>query len=299
MSGGGQPLDSRPRAGWRRQEAPSHHGFRQFPLHPHPRKAGTHLRPASRMTVSGFGIPWHQAAHSGWSRAVVGVQPARRPVELAAGFPHRTGGTNRACRVCWERKLYRQALATAVRQAAAGGRGRGCAAGRFGVAQDAADGSCVPQQADDELRAGASRAWPSLCRQRHRSVRTRVSEREGVLRSTIACCRKRQACRDGAWFLACRPPREAKANAAKHHRMARHGLNPVRARGEIPTVAEAVEEFFKEFGPSWVGRNTEHAYRASLAKYVMSRLGARRVDQVRRSDLAAAVKPAWNASATA
>ena len=51
--------------------------------------------------------------------------------------------------------------------------------------------------------------------------------------------------------------------------MARHGQNPVRARGEIPTVAEAVEEFFKEFGPSWVGRNTEHAYRGSLAKYVL------------------------------
>ena len=92
---------------------------------------------------------------------------------------------------------------------------------------------------------------------------------------------------------------EAKANAAKNHRMARHGQNPVRARGEIPTVAEAVEEFFKECGPSWVGRSTEHAYRGSLAKYVLPRLGARRVDQVRRSDLAAAVKPAWNASTTA
>ena len=86
---------------------------------------------------------------------------------------------------------------------------------------------------------------------------------------------------------------EAKANAAKNHRMARHGQNPVRARGEIPTVAEAVEEFFKEFGPSWVGRNTEHAYRASLAKHVLPALGDQRIDLVRRSDLAAVVKPAW------
>ena len=86
---------------------------------------------------------------------------------------------------------------------------------------------------------------------------------------------------------------EAKAIAAKNHRMARHGQNPVLARGEIPTVAEAVEEFFKEFGPSWVGRNTEHAYRASLAKHVLPALGDQRIDLVRRSDLAAVVKPAW------
>ena len=86
---------------------------------------------------------------------------------------------------------------------------------------------------------------------------------------------------------------EAKAKAAAHRRMARHGKNPLLVRVEVPTVAEAVEEFFKEFGPSWIGRNTERAYRASLAKYVLPRLGARRVDQVRRSDLAAAVKPAW------
>lgn len=86
---------------------------------------------------------------------------------------------------------------------------------------------------------------------------------------------------------------EAKAKAAKHHRMARHGENPVRARAEIPTVAEAVEEFFKEFGPTWVGRSTEHAYRVSLAKYVLPVIGDQRVDLVLRSDLAAAVKPAW------
>ena len=86
---------------------------------------------------------------------------------------------------------------------------------------------------------------------------------------------------------------EVKAKAAAYRRMARHGRNPLLVRAEIPTVAEAVEEFFKEFGPSWVGRNTERAYRASLAKYVLPRLGARRVDQVRRSDIAAAVKPAW------
>ena len=86
---------------------------------------------------------------------------------------------------------------------------------------------------------------------------------------------------------------EAKAKAAAHRRMARHGENPLLVRAGVPTVAEAVEEFFKEFGPSWVGRNTERAYRASLAKYVLPRLGSRRVDQVRRSDLAAAVKPAW------
>ena len=86
---------------------------------------------------------------------------------------------------------------------------------------------------------------------------------------------------------------EAKAKAAKHHRMARHGENPVRARAEIPTVAEAVEEFFKEFGPTWVGRSTEHAYRVSLAKYVLPVLGDQRVDLVRRSDLAAVVRPAW------
>ncbi len=84
-----------------------------------------------------------------------------------------------------------------------------------------------------------------------------------------------------------------KAKAAKHHRMARHGENPVRARAEIPTVAEAVEEFFKEFGPTWVGRSTEHAYRVSLAKYVLPVLGDQRVDLVRRSDLAAVVRPAW------
>ena len=86
---------------------------------------------------------------------------------------------------------------------------------------------------------------------------------------------------------------EVKAKAVVHQRMARHGKNPLLVRAEVPTVAEAVEEFFKEFGPSWVGRNTERAHRASLAKYVLPRLGARRVDQVRRSDLAAAVKPAW------
>ncbi|MCY3568502.1 MAG: tyrosine-type recombinase/integrase [Chloroflexi bacterium] len=86
---------------------------------------------------------------------------------------------------------------------------------------------------------------------------------------------------------------EVKTKAVTHQRMARHGKNPLLVRAEVPTVAEAVEEFFKEFGPSWVGRNTERAYRASLAKYVLPRLGARRVDQVRRSDLAAAVKPAW------
>ena len=86
---------------------------------------------------------------------------------------------------------------------------------------------------------------------------------------------------------------EVKVKAAAHRRMARHGKNPLLVRAEVPTVAEAVEEFFKEFGPSWVGRNTERAYRASLAKFVLPRLGARRVDQVRRSDLAAAVKPAW------
>lgn len=86
---------------------------------------------------------------------------------------------------------------------------------------------------------------------------------------------------------------EVKVKAAAHRRMARHGKNPLLVRAEVPTVAEAVEEFFKEFGPSWVGRNTERAYRASLAKYVLPGLGARRVDQVRRSDLAAAVKPAW------
>lgn len=86
---------------------------------------------------------------------------------------------------------------------------------------------------------------------------------------------------------------EVKAKAVAYRRMARHGRNPLLVRAEVPTVAEAVEEFFKEFGPSWVGRNTERAYRASLAKYVLPRLGARRVDQVRRSDLAAAVKPAW------
>ena len=86
---------------------------------------------------------------------------------------------------------------------------------------------------------------------------------------------------------------EVKAKAAAHRRMARHGKNPLLVQAEVPTVAEAVEEFFKEFGPSWVGRNTERAYRASLAKFVLPRLGARRVDQVRRSDLAAVVKPAW------
>ena len=83
------------------------------------------------------------------------------------------------------------------------------------------------------------------------------------------------------------------AKAVAYRRMARHGRNPLLVRAAVPTVAEAVEEFFKEFGPSWVGRNTERAYRASLAKYVLPSLGARRVDQVRRSDLAAAVKPAW------
>lgn len=86
---------------------------------------------------------------------------------------------------------------------------------------------------------------------------------------------------------------EAQAKAFANQRMARQGTNPSEVRAEVPTVAEAVEAFFEEFGPTWVGRNTEQAYRMSLAKYVLPVLGDRRVDEVRRADLAAAVKPAW------
>ena len=95
----------------------------------------------------------------------------------------------------------------------------------------------------------------------------------------------------GSWPAVCLE--EAKAKAVAHQRLARAGTKPTRARAEMPTVAEAAEKFFEEFGPSWVGRTTEHAYRASFAKYVLPVLGGHRVDQVKRSDLAAAVKPAW------
>ena len=88
-------------------------------------------------------------------------------------------------------------------------------------------------------------------------------------------------------------PEEAQAKALVHQRTARQGKNPLEVCAGVPTVAEAVEAFFEEFGPTWVGRNTEQAYRASLARYVLPALGDRRVDKVRRADLAAAVKPAW------
>ena len=86
---------------------------------------------------------------------------------------------------------------------------------------------------------------------------------------------------------------EAQAKALAHQRVARQGRNPLEVGAGVPTVAEAVEAFFEEFGPTWVGRNTEQAYRTSLAKYVLPVLGDRRVDEVRRADLATAVKPAW------
>ena len=66
----------------------------------------------------------------------------------------------------------------------------------------------------------------------------------------------------------------------------------MRARPEIQIVAEAVEAFFKEFGPTWVGRSTGHAYRVSLAKYVLQVLGDQRVHLVRRAGLSAVVRPA-------
>ncbi len=86
---------------------------------------------------------------------------------------------------------------------------------------------------------------------------------------------------------------EARDRAAACQRMARQGQNPSQARPDAPTLAEAVEEFFCEFGPAWVGRTTEQAYRASFAKYLAPTLGSLRVHQIKRSDLAAAVKPAW------
>ncbi len=86
---------------------------------------------------------------------------------------------------------------------------------------------------------------------------------------------------------------EALAKAVAHQRLARRGENPLEVSAGVPTVAEAVEAFFEQFGPTWVGRNTEQAYRTSLARYVLPVLGDQRVDEVRRADLAAAVRPAW------
>ena len=86
---------------------------------------------------------------------------------------------------------------------------------------------------------------------------------------------------------------EAQVKAEANQRLARQGKNPLEVRARVPTLAEAMEAFFQEFGPTWVGRNTEQAYRTSLAKYVLPVLGNQRVDEVRRADLAAAVRPAW------
>ncbi len=86
---------------------------------------------------------------------------------------------------------------------------------------------------------------------------------------------------------------EARDRAVSHQRMARQGRHPAQTEWEVPTIAEAAEQFFCEFAAAWVGRTTEHAYRTSFAKHVSPVLGKLRVDRVRRSDLAAAVKPAW------
>ena len=110
-------------------------------------------------------------------------------------------------------------------------------------------------------------------------------------RSRIAGISKRVELGLGSWPVV--RLEEAQVKAAANQRTARQGKNPLEVRTRVPTVAEAVEAFFAEFGPTWVGRHTEQAYRTSLAKYVLPVLGDQHVDEVRRADLAAAVKPAW------
>ena len=90
---------------------------------------------------------------------------------------------------------------------------------------------------------------------------------------------------------------EAREKALSYRKQAREGGDPLaerrKAKGTIPTFAEAAEKVHADHKASW--RNEKHAAQwiTTLRTYAHPHLGTRRVDQVDTPDILRALSPIW------
>lgn len=90
------------------------------------------------------------------------------------------------------------------------------------------------------------------------------------------------------------PEAREKARALRKH--AKEGRDPVaerdREKVQVPTFAEAMLVAHKELGRGWIDKNAA-AFKTSLERHIVPKMGRVRVDRVDTSDIIAALAPIW------
>ena len=89
------------------------------------------------------------------------------------------------------------------------------------------------------------------------------------------------------------PLAEARETARANLKAARAGDDPLAAKRvkKTPTLAEAIEAVIDLHSPTWKGDGSLREWRSSLGRYVIPRLGKRRVDAITTDDLIKVLAP--------
>lgn len=89
---------------------------------------------------------------------------------------------------------------------------------------------------------------------------------------------------------------EARQAAFEHRKLARAGGDPrtLRAGRGVPTFSEAVETVIAIHEPNWKdGARSAEIWRSSLSRYVVTRLGTKRISEIDTADVMAVLLPIW------
>ena len=88
---------------------------------------------------------------------------------------------------------------------------------------------------------------------------------------------------------------EARDIAYRHRKLARAGGDPLaeKRKVKIPTFREVAEQTFKANRARWRSEKTARNWEQGMNKHVLPKLGALRVDQIRREDVLRVLTPIW------